>query len=351
MARGEYEAARQTFARSQRYWPLSDTARARLGRIDEFIVQESVIAEGERRLAAGEWQACIDSLATISATHPKSSAVAASLTHCQAKLAERGSDATETPTTTAQTEPTTGAKQVASSATADSSAPNGSAPTEPAASTEPTPGSAPSNEAPAPPQCSSDANPTFTHHVTDLAQIDQVIAPPTTNGGHLKTHGYFFNTSTNAVPVYAPHDATLDTGVLYDDGNPGGVYGLTFKATCEVKFRFGHITDVIDEIAAVLNQTPNNNSYDVQPTGTVTVRAGQQIGSTTGTTVAHSWDFGAYNSTTSNRFADNPNWSSSWVYTTAVCPWTYYSGGMYAQVKALFGSTAGNPPEGESFCS
>lgn len=227
---------------------------------------------------------------------------------------------------------------------------------EPGQGSEPTAPAAPSSEPPQPsppsqsstPSCSSNTSPTFTHHVTDLTKVSKVVSPPTKAGTDLKPHGYL-DTQLNSVPVYVPMAATLDSGAYYQEGNPGGEYLLIFKASCEVTFRFDHITSPVQSIRDAF-PTLQSDTRTSQPSTTVTFTAGEQIATTTGT-VYGIWDFGVYNSSTSNRYANDPDWNWSSNATTAVCPWGYYSVSMYAQVQTLFGSLGGNPADGEPFCS
>lgn len=183
-----------------------------------------------------------------------------------------------------------------------------------------------------------------------MSKVNYIGPPPTMGAGpSLKPHSYI-GTDHARVPVYAPTDMTLETGAYFE----GGPYGLDFRVSCEVTLRFGHITEPIEEIRAVFPATPApaNDSRSQQITRKVSFKAGELVGYTTGTSAAGNWDFGVYNSTVRNRYADDPAWNISATYTTAVCPFDYFSAAMRAAYVAKFNSAAlgGNLPHGDPFC-
>lgn len=196
-------------------------------------------------------------------------------------------------------------------------------------------------------KCTSDPSPVFTNHITDMSKVSYVVPPPTIGSGpSLKSHSYI-GTHGAKVPVYAPVAMTLKSGSHY----VGGPYMFDFMASCEVTVRFGHITDPMDSIKRLLPAKPNSDSrtQELPPVG---FAAGDIIGYTTGTDAAGNWDFGVYNSSTSNRYASDPKWNNSAIYTTAICPFDYFTPGLKKDYAAKFNSNAlgGNPPHGESFC-
>ena len=194
------------------------------------------------------------------------------------------------------------------------------------------------------PSCQSNTSPVFTNHITDTSKINYVVPPPTMGSGpSLKPHSYI-GTDNARVPVYAPTDMTLITGAYYIYGP----YGLDFRVSCEVKLRFGHITEPIDEIKSVFPDTPAQDTRDQKIDHEISFKAGDLIGYTT----RGNWDFGVYNSSTSNRYADDPNWNNSTIYTTAVCPFDYFTASLKSAYTTKFNSQilCGNPPHGESFC-
>jgi hypothetical protein len=211
--------------------------------------------------------------------------------------------------------------------------------------------SPPAPRASAEKNCVSNPSPVFTNHITDMSKVNYIVPPPTMGAGpSLKTHSYI-GTEGARVPVYAPVDMTLSGGAYYE----GGPYGLDFRVSCEVGVRFAHISEPIGEIRAVFPETPapKNDSRAQEIKREIAFRAGDLIGYTIGTNPgAGNWDFGVYNSVTKNRYAEDPSWSNSTVYTTAVCPFDYFAPDLKAAYAAKFQPTAlrGNPPHGEPFC-
>src|SRR3989344_9590908 len=197
------------------------------------------------------------------------------------------------------------------------------------------------------PSCITNTSPIFIAHITDMSKGSYVVAPPTMGSGpSLKPHGYI-GTNGARVPVYAPVAMTVKAGSHY----VGGPYMFEFQISCEVTLRFGHITDPVDALKKLLPAEPKEDSRTQELSG-VSFVAGELIGYTIGTSMAGNWDFGVYNAMVRNRYADDPDWNNSSVYTTAVCPFDYFTSDLKAAYTVKFNSTilGGNPPDGESFC-
>ncbi|TSC77638.1 MAG: hypothetical protein G01um101424_261 [Parcubacteria group bacterium Gr01-1014_24] len=195
--------------------------------------------------------------------------------------------------------------------------------------------------------CESNLSPVFTNDITDISRVNYIGPPPTMGAGpSLKTHSYI-GTDHARVPVYAPAAMTLESGAHYI----GGPYVFEFQMSCEVKVRFGHITEPVDAIKQLLPSEPKEGSQTQELTP-VKFAAGDLVAYTTGTNQAGNWDFGVYNSTVRNRYADDPDWSNSTTYTTAVCPFDYFSVSLKPAYFSKFNSAilGGNPPHGTSFC-
>lgn len=197
------------------------------------------------------------------------------------------------------------------------------------------------------PSCISNSSPTFTHHITDINKVSYIAPPPTmASGNNLKPHSYI-GTNGVKVPVYAPTAMTLKDGGYYVQGP----YILDFQVSCEVTVRFGHMTNPVDSIKNLFPGEPGSDSrtHEVSPVSFV---AGELIGYTTGTNVAGNWDFGVFNSSVSNRYANDPAWNTFLLNTTAVCPFGYFTPDLKKAYTSKFDTKilAGNPPHGESFC-
>lgn len=248
-----------------------------------------------------------------------------------------------TPTPTSQASPKTTPKAVAKVAQ-PSPSPEESKPT-PSPVAVPSPSPSPTPKA----GCQSNANPTFTHHITDTSKISSVVVPPRFISGDLKTHSYI-NTNHQRVPVYAPADLTLKRGVYLQHANGDLDYGLDSEVTCEIMIRFGHITDPVQSIKDAFGPTPRNDSI-TQNITPITFSAGDLLAYTTGTTAAGNWDFGAYNSTTKNRYAENPTYSKSTIWSTAVCPYDFFTSGLKSVYTAKYIQEFGNSTtDGPFFC-
>ncbi len=168
-------------------------------------------------------------------------------------------------------------------------------------------------------------------------------------GPSLKTHAYI-GTNHARVPIYAPADMTLQTGSYYANGP----YTVVFQVTCQVTLRFNHITEPTAAIRAAFPSTPAgvNESRYIDLSAHPSLKAGDLVGYTTGTTESGNWDFGVYNSTVKNKYYGDPAWGNSTVNTTAVCPFDYFPANLRAAYASKFNSSilGDNPPDGESFC-
>lgn len=171
--------------------------------------------------------------------------------------------------------------------------------------------------------CESNTEPVFTHHITDITAVNDVQMPPRFVGEFLKTHSYI-GTGDIRVPIYAPTDMILSSGTLYaDPGHPEN-YMLDFNVSCEIRVRYDHVTEPVESI---VNQFP----LEAQPTSqTIPVKerisfaAGEVIGYTTRSQHGN-WDFGVYDNTHTNVFASDPEFDHSETYTTAVCPFDFFT--------------------------
>lgn len=197
------------------------------------------------------------------------------------------------------------------------------------------------------PNCTGNPSPVFTHDITDMSKVQYIVPPPTMGAGpSLKPHSYI-GTDHARVPVYAPTDMTVQDGAY----SVGGPYMFDFKVSCEVTVRFGHMTDPVDALKKLLPSEPATDSRtnELSP---IHFKAGELVGYTTGTDRAGNWDYGVYNTSVTNRYANDPNWGGSATYTTAVCPFDYFTADLKAAYASKFQPEAlgGNPPHGESFC-
>lgn len=146
----------------------------------------------------------------------------------------------------------------------------------------------------------------FTSPITNIDTI-AVISPGKFVGDSRFTYLQIKN--QQRTPVFAPADGTL-IKISYKtriDLSPGlssmPDYDLTFLVDCHTMYRVNHITNPNPEIAALRPNAeplqlgkglPAPSDADTQPKTNIMVKAGQQIGTTTGTPNAHNWDFGVF---------------------------------------------------------
>jgi hypothetical protein len=197
------------------------------------------------------------------------------------------------------------------------------------------------------PSCVSNPSPIFSNHITDMNKVNYVVPPPTMGSGpSLKPHSYI-GTDHAFVPIYSPVNMTLQSGSHYE----GGPYSFDFQVSCEVSLRFGHVTDPVDILKNELPIEPAKDSR-TKELSPIQFKAGELIAYTTGTQQAGNWDYGVYNASTTNRYVDDPDWNDSRIYTTAVCPFEYFTPDLKMSYTTKFNSTilGGNPPHGASFC-
>jgi hypothetical protein len=139
------------------------------------------------------------------------------------------------------------------------------------------------------------------------------------------------------VPVYAPADGTLmvisykhRTDLSAAEAIPD--YDLSFMVSCDTIYRINHITDPIAAIVALRPSDqpltvggPNNvapTEAQIRPKNfSYVVKAGQLIGTTTGTAGASNWDFGLF------------------INQKATCPYTHFVEPIQSQWLAKLGDS------------
>lgn len=172
----------------------------------------------------------------------------------------------------------------------------------------------------------------FTAAVTNSNAI-KVISPGKLVGDSRFT--YLWIKNAQRVPIFAPADGVL-VQIFYktrsdlssDLSKPD--YDLVFFVDCHTMYRINHITDPIEEIASQkpisqpLELKPGSgfNDRDTMPKQHIMVKAGQQIGTTTGTPAAHNFDFGVF------------------IDKQAVCPYDQFIQPIRSEFLSLLGNTS-----------
>lgn len=127
------------------------------------------------------------------------------------------------------------------------------------------------------------------------------------------------------------------------DGKKGNDYDMFFAVDCKTVYRFNHITNPREDIKATYpaGDLPSgdyaNGCLDiperVKSTKLITVKAGEALGYTTGTVVAHNFDFAVGKST--SKEGDK----------VAVCPLKVFSDANNAKLLAKLGPKATGMPQ------
>ncbi|TSC65683.1 MAG: hypothetical protein CEO22_395, partial [Candidatus Berkelbacteria bacterium Gr01-1014_85] len=179
--------------------------------------------------------------------------------------------------------------------------------------------------------------------------VTNILPPPNIAkpSEHLKTHSYV-DTAAPGVPLYAPIDMELISGAHY----VGGPYMFDFRISCEVTLRLAHVIDPIAKLKDALPAEAKNNSLSDEVKPAIAVKAGELIAYSGGPPhVPNSGlDFGLYNSTRPNKYVGS---QTSPTYTTAICPFDYFSESLKAAYKTKFNlsrNEAAMVADGDSFC-
>lgn len=212
--------------------------------------------------------------------------------------------------------------------------------------------------------CSGDYVP-FTYDFVDKTSVELIVPPGGTGSGknlmgtEFKTHS-FIQVKGNA-QVYAPIDLTLIQGLHYlEEGS--NQYLLIFESGC-IRILFDHILEPVDSIRSAFSQAPSVDIDELQQSGSqipglvaveanpqTNLKAGNLIGSTSGTKLAHRFDFGVYNFGKKSFLAENPEYQREWRYAYADCPYDYYPEEKQRFYYSLFASANGQDPIPKTFC-
>lgn len=140
--------------------------------------------------------------------------------------------------------------------------------------------------------CISNPKVNFTHDFTEVDKINSVEPTIITPGN--SRHRAWLNIVSGKVPVYAPVDSELVNGV-YKNARGALDYDLHFQVSCEIWYLINHVTEPVDKIKNAFPKTPQTdtrtNPSFKEP---IKVKAGELLGYTTGTPVAHNFDFGVF---------------------------------------------------------
>lgn len=194
--------------------------------------------------------------------------------------------------------------------------------------------------------CKIESDPTarFSALPTDLTKIASIVPAGAPAGGVIKPHSYFHNKNKPdgdnvRVPVYAVADSVLTSVAYYGSIAGTAEYLIFFDVTCEISFKYDHISEVAPKIATVAPTVPSNTSQGGR-TDAITFEAGELIGYSVGAGGYGAWDFGAYDLTYTNQFANQERYVTGGMTQSlhTVCPYDYFVEPLKSQLYALLGT-------------
>ena len=145
------------------------------------------------------------------------------------------------------------------------------------------------------------------------------------------------------VPVYAVADSVLTSVGYYTTSLGTDEYLIFFDVTCEISYKYDHIAELAPKLAAVAPQTPSTDSSTAR-TDKITLKAGELIGYANGAGGQGAWDFGVYDTTFTNQFANQERYIESNAKQSihTVCPYDYFEPDLKSQLYALLGDHGQN---------
>ena len=179
-------------------------------------------------------------------------------------------------------------------------------------------------------------SPVFTHHITDLSKISEVVLPGSVSVDTFAEHSYLhIKESVDRVPIYAPIDSEL-TEIGFSGPS---IYFLVFRINDEITYYLDGIVEENDEIkAANPFSQPNEGSQTEDPIFPVFVEGGELLGYTNRDAGVRVWDFGVVNKSNRNIVANaerHEDQHGPYRYLTGVCPYDFYPEDMKKEYLSL----------------
>lgn len=195
----------------------------------------------------------------------------------------------------------------------------------------------------------SDPSAGFSASVTDLSKIDLIVPTGAPAGAVIKAHSYLHavrdGDRKSEVPVYAPAGSWLTSVAYYTTSLGTAEYLLWFDVSCEVSYKFDHILAPVDAIRDAGPASPTTSSGGVRIDPPLFFEAGQLVAHTRGAGDGFGpWDFGAYNTTHRNTFANQARYEAAGSLNqslVSVCPYDLFEEPLRSQYRALFGGFSG----------
>ncbi len=157
--------------------------------------------------------------------------------------------------------------------------------------------------------CQSNPSLKFPHDLTDVSLIAK-ITPPSLIASKVQDRAWLWidQSKVTKVPIYAPVDADLVRGIYKAKINEGKEtidYDFHFLVSCEVWFFINHISDPVDKAKKLFPNNPvtsgNTAENFTQISPPIHFSAGDLIGYTVGTALAHSFDFAVFDLKNTNK--------------------------------------------------
>jgi hypothetical protein len=150
------------------------------------------------------------------------------------------------------------------------------------------------------------------------------------------------------VPVYAVADSFVNAIAYYGTSLGTSEYLIFFDVTCEIRFKYDHIGELAPKLMALASSTPSQGSATTR-TELIPLMAGELIGYTSGAGGVGPWDFGAYDLTFTNQFANQERYEKGGMKQSlhTVCPYEYFTEPQRSQMLTKIGIyssfVVGNP--------
>ena len=198
-------------------------------------------------------------------------------------------------------------------------------------------------------RCTLESNPNilFSAAPTDLTKIDSIVPSGSPSGGVIKPHSYLHNSTTGnntnvRVPIYAVADSRVSSIAYYKEGTSDPEYLIFFDVSCEVSFKFDHLSELIPSLTELAPSVPAETTHTTEVTP-LEFKAGDLIGYSIGAGGRGAWDFGAYNTTHTNKFVNQERYVAQFMGQSinAVCPYDHFESPLKEQMKTLFGTHDG----------
>ena len=154
---------------------------------------------------------------------------------------------------------------------------------------------------------------------------------------------------SGSAKIFAPADGVLFKirhKVFVENGKNGNDYDMFFQVDCGTVYRFNHITDPRADIKAtypagdLASGDYANGGLDIPerviPLKAIRVKAGESLGSTSGTPTAHDFDFAV------GVAAEAPKPGE----TMSVCPFSVFNEPHKTNLMNLLGPKSGSPTPG-----